>query len=74
MSEDILDMIADKVAEMSALRNIPDDCFAMIRLPVSISSFARFARAAEKMSPRCVTRQEGPWMLLLHATKGEVLP
>lgn len=74
MSADVVDLIAERVAEMSVLRTIPDDCFAMIRLPVSISSFAAFAKVAEKMSPKCVTRQEGPWMLILHAQKKEVLP
>lgn len=74
MSPDVVDLIAERVAEMSVLRTIPDDCFAMIRLPVSISSFAAFAKVAEKMSPKCVTRQEGDWMLILHAPKKEVLP
>ena len=74
MSADVVDMIAERVAEMSVLRTIPDDCFAMIRLPVSISVFASFARVAEKSSPGCVTRQEGPWVLILHAPKQEVEP
>ena len=34
MSPDVVDLIAERVAEMSVLRTIPDDCFAMIiRIP-----------------------------------------
>lgn len=72
MSADVVDLIAEKVAEMSVLRTIPDDCFAMIRLPVSISTFAAFAEVAAKASPGSVTRQQGDWMLILHAPKKEV--
>ncbi len=48
---------------------IPDNCFAMIRLPVSIPDFARFARVAEKMSPNCVTKQSGEFLMVMHAPK-----
>jgi len=50
---------------------IPDNCFALIRLPVSIPDFSAFARVAEKMSPRCVTSQSGPFLLIMHAEKKE---
>lgn len=50
---------------------VPDNCFAMIRLPVSLTAFAEFAKASEKMSPGCVTRQEGQFLLILHAKKKE---
>lgn len=71
MSADVVDAIVERLAEMSVMRNIPSDCFAMIRLPVSVTSFAAFANAAEKMSPGCVTRQEGKFLLLLHPQKKE---
>ena len=74
MSPDVVDLIAEKVAEMSVLRSIPDDCFSMIRLPVPISTFAAFTKVASKLSRDCVMRQEGDWMLMLHAPKKEALP
>lgn len=55
-------------------RTIPDDCFAMIRLPVSITALAGFVKVASKLSRDCVMRQEGDWMLILHAPKKEALP
>jgi len=48
---------------------IPDNCFAMIRLPVSASGFTAFARAAEKISPRCVTRTHGEFLMVLHPSE-----
>jgi hypothetical protein len=71
MSADVVDAIVERLAEMSVMRNIPDECFAMIRLPVSIPHFCGFARAAERMSPGCVTRQEGQFLLILHPKKKE---
>jgi hypothetical protein len=71
MSPDVVDMITEKVAEKSVLRSIPDDCFAMIRLPVSLSVLARLAEIAAKASPGSVMRQQGDWMLILHAPKRE---
>ncbi len=71
MSSDVVDTIVERLAEMSFLRNIPDECFAMIRLPVSLTAFAEFAKASEKMSPGCVTRQEGQFLLILHPEKKE---
>lgn len=50
---------------------IPENCFAIIRLPVSIPDFAAFARVCERVSPKCVTSQSGPFMLILHAEKKE---
>lgn len=50
---------------------IPDNCFAMIRLPVPVSDFASFARLAERMSPNCVTKQCGEFLMVMHAPKEE---
>ena len=50
---------------------IPENCFAIIRMPVSIPDFAAFARVCERVSPKCVTTQSGPFMLILHAGKKE---
>jgi hypothetical protein len=50
---------------------IPENCFAIIRMPVSIPDFAAFARVCERVSPKCVTTQSGPFMLILHAEKKE---
>jgi hypothetical protein len=54
-----------------AQMSVPDDCFVMIRLPVSVTAFAEFAKASEKIAPGCVTRQEGQFLLILHTKKKE---
>jgi hypothetical protein len=61
-------------AEKKTEKPIPDDCFAMIRVPVSLTALAGFVKVASKLSRDCVMRQEGDWMLILHAPKKEVLP
>jgi hypothetical protein len=71
MSADVVDTIVERLAEMSVMRNIPNECFAMIRLPVSVTAFAEFAKASEKIAPGCVTRQEGQFLLILHPKKKE---
>ena len=48
---------------------IPDNCFAMIRLPLSFSVFSSFYRAAERISPNCVTKQIGQLLMFMHAPK-----
>lgn len=48
---------------------IPADCFALIRLPISIPDFASFSRICERMSPNCVARQCGEFLLISHAEK-----
>lgn len=50
---------------------IPENCFAIIRLPVCIPGFAAFARACERVSPKCVMSQSGPFMLIMHGDKKE---
>jgi hypothetical protein len=53
------------------LMPVPANCFALIRLPVSVTAFAKFAEIAEKISPGAVTRQVGQFMLMLHPKKKE---
>ena len=51
--------------------NVPDNCFAVIRVPVSLTALAAFAKIASKISRGCVMRQEGQFMLMLHHEKKE---
>lgn len=65
------DIIADihRALQESLKMGIQDDCFAMIRLPVSISNFTSFARVCERISPNCVTTQTGDFVFIMHAPK-----
>jgi hypothetical protein len=71
MSADHIDALVEKLAEKSAVQSIPDNCFAMIRVPVSLTALAGFANIAAKMHPGCVMRQVGHFMLMLHPEKKE---
>jgi hypothetical protein len=71
MSADHIDALVEKLAEKSAVQSIPDNCFAMIRVPVSLTALAGFAKIAAKMHPGCVMRQVGQFMLMLHPEKKE---
>lgn len=50
---------------------IPENCFAIIRLPVTATAFSGFALVCEKMSPKCVTSQYGEFLMVMHAEKKE---
>ena len=71
MSADTVDTIMEKLSEKTAIQRIPDNCFALIRVPVSLTALAGFAKIAAKMHPGCVMRQVGQFMLMLHPEKKE---
>ena len=50
---------------------VPLDCIAMIRLPVPVSAFASFAKAAEQAAPGCVVKQCGEFLMALKVPQKE---